>query len=1287
MSVTKTEAIKAFLTARSNPDLADLYTYDMEVQITVAKGKGERIEGDYKGRQWQAYTDGFQTWKPIRIPVNANTKPEYTDNAMQYDLSDHAEGIGMTGWDWKNLTSKWVAFDFDAITGHSEKHSKKLSETELDQIRTAVSEVPYVALRKSTGGKGLHIYVHLEPTRTENHNEHAAVARAILSQLSGVAGFDFSTKVDICVPAETWTLTAEGPRQVRDLIGKSCTLIVDGRGYSSEGFFRTRREMVYELETKEGYKVQATGDHKFLACYDFGNSDHRYGNQSIDLHQELLLLKPGDKVYLNNHQDVAWEGQGTYEEGYLCGLLYGDGTSHKNRDSGRLHFFPDDYGLIPFAQSCFTEEYSVIKKDSNGMISMNSVEFSKLKHMFGFDHTKKITSSLEEASSDFLCGFLTGFFDCDGDVSKDSVRLGQSDLSRLEAIQRTLLRLGVGSTINLEKEAGMSLILGQECTTQTKYRLIICGSNIETFNSRIGFRHAAKKQKAEALFAKRQERKWLVTVKSVKPIEIKDVYCVTVPGIHHFDANGLFSKNCGGNMWVWHRKLATTNGEGLRLLKVATAKATVPANWRDYTKVVSGHRQKNLPKFIESQADTHHDIEDTFNELTGQRLRQPIDSEHKTVMSWLTENYPSAVWWDAEHHMLVTHTALLKECHTALGLRGKFETNASGTEKGFDINVFGFPIARGGWSLRRYTLGVAEHAYWQQDGAGWTSCFFNREPTLNQAASLFEGIEDTDGSYWFSSGERAQEAANLLGANLDLPPWARQLKCQLKIHKSGRLVATLEKAADSPHLANWLAKGKKLSRMFSIRSNPTGCETEVLRLDDQVRHMVSEACDDCGWGIKADGDWNMEPLSHVKLFLASIGHNAGQMTNVLGASISQPWRLVNLPFREEYPGKRQWNRKAAQLRFKPSLNRDSLSYPTWTRILNHVGKNLDEAIKANEWCKQHGVLTGADWLKCWVASLFQEPLEPLPYIFLYGPQNSGKSIFHEALELLMSKGVCRADQALISGGGFNGELEGKVLCIIEEVDLKKNVQAYNRIKDWVTSKLLPIHRKMEQPYMTPNTTHYVQCANTHLYCPVFPGDTRITMILVDSLEPTELIPKKQILPMLETEAPDFLAEILSVELPPSGDRLNVPCITTEDKTTAEYANQTLLEVFCVEKCFFAPGHKAKFSEFADKFHEWIDPNSVSQWSKIRIGKELPPKFVKARLPATGEFWIGNISFTQVVEADFGAKYISREGKLYQDESGQIKEKLGDNNSHLGHPPGSLDVSSSETTSVSIQPPG
>ena len=340
MLISKSQSIKAFLTQFAPSDLASLYNHDMEVQVNVAKDNGEPVQGDYKGKLWRGYSDGVQTWKPIRIPLFANTEPEFNDSPMSYDLAAHAEGIGMTGWDWKSRLSRWVAFDFDAIIGHSDKHTKKLSDLELDQIVKALESIPCVTIRKSTGGKGLHLYVFLDPIPTANHNEHAAVARAVLSQLSGLAGFDFGSKVDIC----------------------------------------------------------------------------------------------------------------------------------------------------------------------------------------------------------------------------------------------------------------------------------------------------------------------------------------------------------GGNMWVWHRKMAGT--DGLQIIKRGVEFACVPANWRDYTKVVSGRRSRNLPRFIEEQVGVRGDIEDVFAELTGQRLRVKPDEEHRKLMNWLFDNYGSSSWWDAENHMLVTHTYLLKLAHEELSLRGRFETEAKGTEKGFDHNCF-----------------------------------------------------------------------------------------------------------------------------------------------------------------------------------------------------------------------------------------------------------------------------------------------------------------------------------------------------------------------------------------------------------------------------------------------------------------------------------------------------------------------------------------------------------------------------------------------------------------------
>ena len=195
---TKTKAIELFLKAKTHADLASLYHSGMEAQVNVAQDGGSRVEGDFQGRRWLGWTDGLTTWKSLRIPRNAATTPEYQDSEMSFNLEEHVEAIGMTGWCWTERCSKWVAFDFDAILGHSEKSSKKLTETEMLAVQEAACRIPWVSVRRSTGGRGLHLYVFLDSVPTANHNEHAALGRAVLGVMSALAGYDFENQVDVC---------------------------------------------------------------------------------------------------------------------------------------------------------------------------------------------------------------------------------------------------------------------------------------------------------------------------------------------------------------------------------------------------------------------------------------------------------------------------------------------------------------------------------------------------------------------------------------------------------------------------------------------------------------------------------------------------------------------------------------------------------------------------------------------------------------------------------------------------------------------------------------------------------------------------------------------------------------------------------------------------------------------------------------------------------------------------------------------------------------------------------
>lgn len=887
---TRTEAIGNFLNKNTWSDLAALYNQNMEVQVNVAKGNGEKESGEYKGREFVVWTDGVQRWKSFRIPHNAGTNPTYTDRDMSFSLDLHAEGIGMTGWDWGNKVSRWVAYDFDSILGHSEKHQKKLSGPELDGIKQMVQDIPWIEVRKSTGGGGLHLYIPLEEIKTENHTEHAALARSILHMLTGLTGYEFATKVDVC----------------------------------------------------------------------------------------------------------------------------------------------------------------------------------------------------------------------------------------------------------------------------------------------------------------------------------------------------------GGNMWVWHRKKTKENC-GLEIIKKSSQKLKldmIPSNWKDHVKIVAGRAPRVKLQEIE---DAGADLLSLFDQLTGQRSKVPLDTEHKKLIEWLT-NHKAYWWWDNNMWMLVTHTTHLEDAHKDLNLRGKFTTLSKGANAGHDHNCFAYPLRNGGWVVRRYTPGTSESDTWQTDPNGWTRCFYNRDIDLPTACQMANGIEHPSGGYYFSEVLGLRKALVDLrlipsDSENEIPNFITGSRhCIIKPGKSdNKITVTIsfdDKDPAHPQ-ANWILEKKLWKRSFTMISNESAEQVEKETYDDTVRHLITESAEDAGWVVKSGQEWRNEPLVHVKHALAAQGIATKDVNQIVGTQVVQAWKIVNIPFQPEYPGDRQWNRDAPQLAYTPSHYTDGLSFSTWNMIFDHCGTGLDIAVKDHPWCVKNNVLTGGDYLRLWVTSLIKFPLEPLPYLFLFSKeQNTGKSSLHIALSYLFTKGFMLANNALDGASAFNGEIANAILCVLEEINLngKQGAQAYNKIKDWVTSPQILIHPKHITPYLRSNATHWIHCSNEHTYCPIFSGDTRITMIQVPPIPPEKLIVPRELENRLRNEAPDFLAYLLKVEIPFSGDRLRIPVVNTAEKEQAQENTKDSLQKFLDEFCYHVPGSCVTFSDFHELFHSKLELEERPIWTKIRAGKGLPLMYPKGRLSTSPHVHIGNIAF-------------------------------------------------------------
>jgi hypothetical protein len=400
-------------------------------------------------------------------------------------------------------------------------------------------------------------------------------------------------------------------------------------------------------------------------------------------------------------------------------------------------------------------------------------------------------------------------------------------------------------------------------------------------------------------------------------------------------------------------------------------------------------------------------------------------------------------------------------------------------------------------------------------------------------------------------------------------------------------------------------------------------EDSYTRNDKIVRSLINCTGSRAGWAFKSEDDeWVTCPKDDIKSILKPLCVSPAEYDERLGEATNHPWKIVSIPFQPEYPGGRQWNRFAPQYTCEPVEG----PHPHWDLVLQHCFAGLDSAIQNSKWCKDNGVARGEQYGKLWVASVLRNPYRALPYLFLYSSgENRGKSTFHESFPLLITKGCMSAATALTSQSSFNGELADTILAYVEELDISKYPRAKSRIKDWVTSSILAIHPKYGQPYEAPNMMHFVQTANSSDFCPIFPGDSRIVMTLVQPLE--HEIDKTELFGRLKDEAPAFLYDALNMTMPPSAGRLYLPILETESKRRTQELNKTPLEQFLDAQCFKVDGAKILYSDFYEQFINSLESDEREGWSKRKLGRELSTLDIVYGAHTDNVKWVGNLSWT------------------------------------------------------------
>ena len=354
---------------------------------------------------------------------------------------------------------------------------------------------------------------------SDRANLHTFVENCRQAMMTGEPGFSFNfgekqneTLRNAPLGPETYVLTVDGYRQIRDIVDK-VVKVWTGKQWANTVFRKT-------FENAEVVRVLMSGGREIIAepSHEFFLEDGTKKAAS-DLDEGDNLL-----IQLNNEVD-SFE----YKDYYTLGYIYGDGTFHKLYPRAEVTFCTDA------SRECF-EGF-----DKNLLTSWNYSDsrgylraYTKNHNLFSNRHKEVFPEDLlgSQTGTAQQCSFLAGLFDADGNYveTRGTVRVASKHKEFLQGVRRLLESLGILSGIST---AGNSTYGDSQGYMLTVY---------SEFTSRFGEIIPTRRLKVKPYTSYRKAK---IKVISVEAAGFSDVYCCDV-GVeeHAFMAEGIIVSNC-----------------------------------------------------------------------------------------------------------------------------------------------------------------------------------------------------------------------------------------------------------------------------------------------------------------------------------------------------------------------------------------------------------------------------------------------------------------------------------------------------------------------------------------------------------------------------------------------------------------------------------------------------------------------------------------------------------------------------------------------------------------------
>jgi|GEM_PF-2987080 len=323
-------------------------------------------------------------------------------------------------------------------------------------------------------------------TVAETLMEHYDLGHKISGEGAGRTGLAYSItttgdKWFVCVTGDTLVYTRSGLKKIKDCRNEKA--IWGRHGFKEiEDFITLKNKPTLKITLHSGLELQGTYEHPILTPDGF---------------RKLEDLGIGDVACVQRGGNVGGNNDLLKEEGYLLGLLIGDGDTNRVE---HLAFYNTHKNLIDaFCDACkigIGENPKIYSRPQRERILYSArlygkKKIAKLRERWGLEKLKAagkvVPTSILTAPRNVIAAFLKGYLDSDGNVfqsprSSSDQAISYSSMSKnlLSTVQILLLNFGIVSLLrSVETKTDFSR------EKKTLWALIITGKDIEIFKTKI----------------------------------------------------------------------------------------------------------------------------------------------------------------------------------------------------------------------------------------------------------------------------------------------------------------------------------------------------------------------------------------------------------------------------------------------------------------------------------------------------------------------------------------------------------------------------------------------------------------------------------------------------------------------------------------------------------------------------------------------------------------------------------------------------------------------------------